>query len=129
MVDAQYKFICLDVGANGGTSDTHLFNESSLCQVIKDHTANFPPAESLPGASEDIQYFLVGDGIFCLQKTMMKPYSIRYMDVPSRVFNYRLSRARRVVENVFGILAARFRILLREMAHKYDTAVDITLAC
>ena len=68
VVDAQYKFIWLDVGANGGTSDTHIFNESSLCQVIKDHTTNFPPAEPLPGASEDIPYFLVGDGIFGLQR-------------------------------------------------------------
>ena len=33
------------------------------------------------------------------------------------------------MENAFGILAAWCRIFLREMAHKYDTAVDITLAC
>ena len=42
---------------------------------------------------------------------MVKPYSAMHLTYEERVFNYRCSRARRVVENGFGILAARWRVL------------------
>ena len=41
----------------------------------------------------------------------MKPYAKRDLTVEERIFNYRFSRAKRIVENAFGILANRFRIL------------------
>lgn len=43
----------------------------------------------------------------------MKPYPFRDQPAPNRIFNYRLSRARRIIENVFGIIASKFRILRR----------------
>ena len=44
------------------------------------------------------------------------------------VFSYRLSRARRVVENAFGILTQRFRVFLRPIAVRVDVADKIVEA-
>ena len=60
---------------------------------------------------------------------MMKPFSFRNMTVEERIFSYRLSRARRVVENAFGILAQRFQIQLSTMQHTPDNVRIIVQAC
>lgn len=60
----------------------------------------------------------------------MKPYPGE--NIPGsneRIFNYRLSRARRVVENVFGIVSAVFRVLRKPLLVQPDSAKKITLAC
>jgi hypothetical protein len=60
---------------------------------------------------------------------MQKPYSHRALSHDERIFNYRLSRARRVVENAFGILANRFQVLMSTMQHHPSTIRLIGTTC
>ena len=57
---------------------------------------------------------------------MMKPYPHQNLSWNERIFNYRLPRARRVIENTFGILATRFRIFRRPIVAKAQTVIHIT---
>ncbi|KAI8488914.1 hypothetical protein Bbelb_334320 [Branchiostoma belcheri] len=54
---------------------------------------------------------------------------MRNLTHQQRIFNYRLSRARRVVENAFGILPSRFRVLLTTLNVLPCKAARVTKAC
>jgi hypothetical protein len=129
LVDAEYKFMWIDVGANGSTSDCAVFNVSELKEGLENNTLGMPPAEPLPGDDRPMPYFLVGDDAFVLKTWMMKPYSTKHLTVAERIFNYRLSRARRIVENAFGILANRFRVLLTTIQMEPEAVTTLVMAC
>jgi len=129
LVDADYKFLWVDVGANGACSDSQVFNISQLKAQIDDETIGFPEPAPLPNDDKDIPYFIIGDDAFPLKTWMMKPFSRRDLSREERIFNYRLSRARRIVENAFGILANRFRAILGKMLQEPETVEDIVLTC
>ena len=59
----------------------------------------------------------------------MRPYSLKaIINETRKVFNYRLSRARRIVENTFGIVVARWRVFQRPIEIKPEKVEKITLA-
>uniref|UniRef100_A0A8C5RC91 DDE Tnp4 domain-containing protein n=1 Tax=Laticauda laticaudata TaxID=8630 RepID=A0A8C5RC91_LATLA len=119
MVDADYKFMYIDASGNGSSSDAQVYNASDLKGGLERNLiVGFPDPEPLPNDTQDVPYFIVGDDTFSLTTYLMKPYTSKYLTREERIFNYRLSRARRVVENAFGILANRFQVLLTTMLHR-----------
>jgi hypothetical protein len=73
---------------------------------------------------------LVGGDAFPLKPFLLKPYSHRSLSYDEKVFNYRLSRARRIVENAFRILVSRFRIFQKPIStHVEVTDKIIRTAC
>lgn len=129
LVDGNYNFIFADVGCQGRISDGGVFQASKLHSMLKEKTLNIPLPEALPGRSMPVPYFFAGDGAFALSENLMKPYS---GDFPKgtlqRIFNYRLSRARRVVENAFGISSAVFRVLRKPILLEPNKAELIVMS-
>ena len=58
----------------------------------------------------------------------MRPFEGRYLPEDERIFNYRLSRAKRTIENTFGITAVRFRILKRPIVGSSEKITSINKA-
>ena len=131
VVDAQYRFVWCSVGAPGSASDGGIFKDSTLYLRIQNGTLHLPAPEPLEGqqGGRAVPYFFVGDDAFALSPWMMKPFPVRNMTRPERLFNYRLSRARRIVENGFGILANQWRCLTTKLGLSVGNTKRVTKAC
>ncbi|KYQ50119.1 hypothetical protein ALC60_10812 [Trachymyrmex zeteki] len=111
--DADYKFTWVDIGQYGSVSDGGVWNNIDFVQDLEAEEVDLPLPSPLPGEDIPFSYVFVADEAFPLKKYIMRPYPKKNdrMSDDERIFNYRLSRARRVIENTFGILAAKWQIL------------------
>ena len=132
LVDAKYKFIQVDVGAYGWNSDGGVFATSNFGRAFNEGQLNIPEPEPLQdaGALGPMPYVIVADEAFPLKGIMMRPFPGGRQRLPldKAAFNYRLSRARRVVENAFGLLATRWHIYERRMNLSVDNTIKVVLA-
>jgi hypothetical protein len=117
VVDGNFCFLCTDVGCNGKANDGSVFRNSAFNIAMQRNQLNLPK-----------DFLFVGDDAFPFRRYLLKPYGNNNLTIKQRIFNYHLSRARRIAENAFGILASRFRIFERPIGHKPDT-VDLIVQC
>lgn len=129
LVDAKYQFLYVSVGAQGRSSDAGVFAESDFKQALDKGLLNIPAAKPLPGSDIHAPFVFLGDDAYPLRTDLVKPYSFCQMDYQQRVFNYRLSRGHRVVENGFGLLANRWRVFLTTIMLNADKVQKVVLAC
>ncbi|XP_066600581.1 putative nuclease HARBI1 [Prorops nasuta] len=77
LVDAEYKFIFVDVGKNGRCHDSSVFLESSLGKSLKENKLNLPEPSALPGSDYKMPNVIIADDAFALHPNLMKPYPER----------------------------------------------------
>uniref|UniRef100_A0A673IN56 Zgc:194221 n=1 Tax=Sinocyclocheilus rhinocerous TaxID=307959 RepID=A0A673IN56_9TELE len=133
VVDARYRFQVVDVGAYGRSSDGGTLAVSAFGRALCQGSLGIPEDKSLPGAEHlgPMPHVFVADEAFPLRRHMMRPHPGQNIGREKRLYNYRLSRARRMVECSFGILATQWRLYRRvlgvtpEMAEKAIKATCI----
>jgi hypothetical protein len=130
LVNANYEFIMVHVGTNGRVSDGGVIENTEFHRKLISNQLHLPPESPLSHGVDTtpLPYVFVADDAFALTRHLMKPFSKNNLTKHERIFNYRLSRARRIVENAFGILAARFRIFHTTINLKPETVENIVLA-
>ena len=121
--DARYVFTRIDIDSYGSNNDNGVFRNSKIGAQFFENKVYLPEADSLKGSSisEKVPYYLGGDEAFPLQSWLLRPYRGQGIPEEQVIFNYCLSRARRVTENVFGILSESWRIFMRPIQNSVDS--------
>ena len=127
--DANYCFTVYDLGQFGSNNDSGILMNSPMGELLENSELNIPKGRIITEDLGTLPYFLLGDEIFPLKPWLMRPYPGSSTDELQKVYNYRHSRARRVIENAFGILTARWRIFHKPIRASIENVERFTLAC
>ena len=127
---ASYQFTAVYIGEEDRQSDGGVFANSNLGRSIVNDYFNLPQPKKLYSECEILfPYGFVGDDAFLMRHNLLKPYSSSNLERELLIFDYRLSRAKRIIENTFGILVARFGIFRRSILFYLETVENIAKAC
>lgn len=114
----DYHFSVIDIGAFGKNSDSQILNNSNFGKPLIDRQLNLLAYRLIPGTDLMLPRGIVVDEAFPLTRHLMRPYPANQLTnyEDNKVFNYRLSRARRESENAFGLLVKKFRVYERRFS-------------
>ena len=128
LVDFRGRFMDVYIGWPGKVHDARVFANSSLYAKASKQQL-FPSwSHNLDGV--DIPLVILGDPAYPLLPWLMKPYiENEHTPADQKLYNYRQSRARMVVENAFGRLKGRWRCLLKWMDFKLENIPTIVATC
>ncbi|XP_033238722.1 protein ALP1-like isoform X2 [Drosophila pseudoobscura] len=128
LVDYRYRFTYVNIGSAGRCNDSMIYQKSSLAKHIEASALLQEKAKEISGVN--VPVMLIGDSAFRFSKKLMKPYPFSPVaSLEQRTFNYNLSKARRVVENAFGHLKARFRIIGKGLGSHHKNNSAIIMSC
>ena len=98
-MDADLKFVTLDVGAYGKQNDGGVFRNSALYHILERRSLQVPEDTVLPLSEFALPYIFVGDEAYLLTTYLIELYSRRTLDRSKAIFNYRLR-----VHELYGVL-------------------------
>ena len=86
-----------------------------------------PEPSVLPVLASALLYMFVSDAAFPLKTYMLLPYPVRFLPDNKRIFSYLLSRARSIIENIFGMKSTEVHTLGRIWLKFWNIWIENTL--
>lgn len=74
VVDPEYRFIAVDVGAYGKNSDGGIYSSSKFGKALERNALNIPCDKPLPGTNHAMPHVFIGDETFPLKTYLLRPY-------------------------------------------------------
>jgi hypothetical protein len=103
------KTLFVNAGCQGRISDSGVFTKTELYKKLETKTLCLLQPVPLNGREKSVPYFFTGDEAFPLSENLVKVYPVQHpKGSKERIFNYWICRARRDVENVFGLASSMF---------------------
>ena len=129
LVDANYRFLDVCIGWPGSVHDARVFAHSNLYK--KSTHGHLIPNKLVTISGVCVPLYMIGDSTYPMQSWLMKPFAHNSnLSACQRNYNYRICRARIVVENAFGRLKARWRrVLKRNDMHTDNIPHVIAATC
>lgn len=91
VVDTNYNFIFVDIGAYGKDCDSNVFKETVFWKRLLNNALNLPQPALIPETNFQLPYVFVADEAFALHKNVLRPFSGRELNETMSIFNYRLT--------------------------------------
>ena len=88
LVDANYKFLNIDVRCNGRISDGGVLCNCDLLKAFEQNSLNIPSVGELPNDGRKLPYIIVEDDAFPLKTYLMKANPHQHLSQEKRIFNY-----------------------------------------
>jgi len=115
LVDHRKRFLDVEIGWPGTVHDKRLFEVSWLSRNFEEVLGSLRIIDRVmtgDDATEEIPAFILGDSAYINSRHFVTTYTVGQCndDASVRHLNFRLSRARYIVENAFALLKARFQM-------------------
>lgn len=125
MCDGKGRFLWASCGQPGNSHDSTLVQSTKMWEQL--HRICHLKTINLAGLT--VPSMVLGDGAFPFRTYLMKRYSNSNLTADQKLFNRAHSRSRVIIENTFGILKARFRVLVKKCESLPENLTYKCLAC
>ncbi|XP_037817797.1 protein ANTAGONIST OF LIKE HETEROCHROMATIN PROTEIN 1-like [Lucilia sericata] len=127
--DAKYKFTAVSVESFNNQSEEELLKLSPFGSALLSENLPLPASKPLFPTSASFPHYFIANTSLSLRKNIMRPYEETYLEAEKHIFNYKITTACSAIENTFGVLTARWRVLSTTIEFLQENCKTIILAC
>ncbi|KAI8118956.1 Protein ALP1-like [Lucilia cuprina] len=127
--DAKYKFTAVSVESFNNQSEEELLKLSAFGNALLSGNLSLPASKPLYPSSAAFPHYFITHSLLSLRKHIMRPYKGTCLKAENHIFNHKITNAYSAIENTFGVLTARWRVLSTTIEFLQENCKTIILAC